>query len=536
MDGNRPTVASRHGLVAAAHPLAAAAGARILGRGGNAFDAAVAAAAALGVVEPFMSGLAGLGMATCWVAGDQRIRTLAFRTEVPRRFPVGRFTRREDLHRGAMAVAPPGNLAGWYHLVSAHGTKTFAEVLAPAIGLARDGFPLTGFNTAAINAAALALRDQPFFAAWNAAYASGQGEVQQGQVLRQPDLATTLEAIAAEGIKLLYGGRLGQKLVAHLQSLGGCMTVGDLELVSPGWDKPVAAVYRDLTVHAPRPPSQAFQYLLTLRILDGFDLGRLERDGVAHLDTVWRAVRLAAMERITHDDPSAERLERLLSDELVARLRQRVADPGPIEGPVEQWQAPPGGGAAGAAAEQHTTSLSVADRAGNLVCITQSLGAPFGCGVVVPGTGMCLNNGLYWGEIDPRASNALRPGRVLTTPMAPSIATRARVPVLALGTPGSYGISQIQTQALVQYVDFGLSLQAAIDAPRARLWDGRRVTAENRIAAHVLEALRARGHDIGSSAAWTTEAGGIQAIAVDPATRVMTGAADLRRDGTVAAA
>ena len=520
MDGKRPTVASRHGVVAAAHPLAAAAGARILGRGGNAFDAAVATAAALGVVEPFMSGLAGLGMATCWVAGDQRIRTLAFRTEVPRRYPVGRFSRRADLHRGAMSVAPPGNLAGWYHLVSAHGTKTFAEVLAPAIGLARDGFPLTGFNTAAINASADALRDQPFFAAWNAVYADGRGEVRHGQVQRQPELAATLEAIAAEGIKLLYGGRLGQKLVAHLQSLGGCMTVGDLEAVSPLWDRPVSAVYRDLTVHVPRPPSQAFQYPLTLRILDGFDLGRMERDGVEHLDTVWRAVRLAAMERIAHDDPPPERLDRLLSDELVARLRQRVADAGPVEGPVEQWRAPQadGDGASG----QHTTSLSVADRAGNVVCITQSLGAKFGSGVVVPGTGVCLNNALYWGEHDPRASNGLRPGRILTSPMAPSVATRARAPVLALGSPGSYGISQIQAQALVQYVDFGLSLQDAVDAPRARLWDGRRVTAESRIAAHVLETLRARGHDIDASFAWTADAGGLQAVAIDPATWAMT--------------
>jgi gamma-glutamyltranspeptidase/glutathione hydrolase len=526
MDGNRPTIASRHGVIAAAHPLAAAAGARILGRGGNAFDAAVATAAALGVVEPFMSGLAGLGMATCWVAGDQRIRTLSFRTAVPRNYPTGRFSRREDLRLGAMAAAPPGNLAGWYDLLSAHGTKTLPDVLGPAIALARDGFPLTGFNAAHINAAATALAGQPSFADWNATYAAGRGAVLPGQVLRQPDLAATLEAIASGGIKHLYAGPLGHKLVAHVQALAGCLTMADLEAVSPAWGKPVSAAYRDLTVHVPRPPSQAFQYLLTLRILDGFDLGKMERDGVEHLDTVWRAVRLAAMERIAHDDPSAEELDRILADESVARLRARVADGQPIKGPVEQWGAP--------AAEQHTTSLSVADRAGNLVCITQSLGAPFGCGVVVPGTGVCLNNALYWGEHDPRATNALVAGRTLTSPMAPSVATRGRVPVLALGTPGSYGICQTQPQALVQYVDFGLPLQNAIDAPRTRLWDGRRVTAESRISAAVLEALRGRGHAVEAPAAWTTQVGGMQAVAVDAATGVATGAADPRRDGYVA--
>ncbi len=532
MDGKGPIVASRHGVVAAAHPLAAAAGARILGRGGNAFDAAVAAAAALGVVEPFMSGLAGLGMATCWVAGDKRIRTLAYRTAVPQRFPVGRFSQREELLLGAMAVAPPGNLAGWYNLLSAHGTKTLAEVLAPAIGLARDGFPLTEFNTAGINRSAVALRDQPFFAAWNAAYADGKGSVRQGQVLCQPDLATTLEAIASEGVRYLYGGRLGQKLVAHLQSLGGCMTVADLEAVAPDWDRPVSAAYRDLTVHTLRPPAQAFQFLLTLRILDGFNLGAMERDGVEHLDTVWRAVRLAAMERVAHDHPSADDLDHLLSDESVARLRARVADREPIEGKVGQWPAP----ATGAAPEHHATSLSVADRAGNLVCITQSLGGLFGCGVVVPGTGICLNNALYWGELDPRARNALAPGRVLSSPMAPAVATRGRAPVLAFGTPGGDGISQIQPQALVQHVDFGLSLQEAIAAPRARLWDGRRVIAESRFPAGVLEALQERGHDIDLSSAWTIQVGGMQAVAADPATGVLTGAADPRRDGYVATA
>ena len=526
MEGKRPTVASRHGVVAAAHPLAAAAGARILGRGGNAFDAAVATAAALGVVEPFMSGLAGIGMATCWVAGDQRIRTLDFRTAVPQGTPAGRGSRHEDASAGAMAATAPGSLAGWYNMVSAHGTRTLAELLAPAIALARDGVPLTAFNTAVINQSAVALRDRPFFEAWNATYTDGQGCVRPGQVLRQPDLAGSLEAIASDGTRHLYGGPLGQKLVAHARSLGGCLAMGDLEAVSPGWGKPVSAAYRDLTVHTPRPPGEGFELLLTLRILDGFDLGKMERDGVGHLDTVWRAARLAAMERVAHGNPSPDDLERLLADELVARLRGRVADGRPIEGKVERRPAP----------EQHATSLAVADRAGNLVCITQSLGGPFGCGVVVPGTGLCLNNALCWGEHDGDGGDVLVPGRMLTSSMAPSVATRGRVPVLAFGTPGGHGICQTAAQALVQVVDFGLSPQAALAAPRALLGDGRRVTAESRFSARVLEGLRERGHVVESPAAWMVQAGGMQAVVMEPATGVKTGAADPRRDGYVATA
>jgi gamma-glutamyltranspeptidase/glutathione hydrolase len=154
----------------------------------------------------------------------------------------------------------------------------------------------------------------------------------------------------------------------------------------------------------------------------------------------------------------------------------------------------------------------------------------------VPGHGVCLNNFLYWGEVDLRGTNPLRPGAPLALPMAPSIATRDGRPVLALGTPGSYGICQTQPQALVQHVDFGLALQDAIDEPRARLWDGRAVDVESRIAADTIAALRVRGHAVNVVAPWTATVGGMHGIAIDPATGVLTGGCDLRRDGFVAAA
>ncbi|HEX3349881.1 MAG TPA: gamma-glutamyltransferase [Acetobacteraceae bacterium] len=529
MDGKRPTVASLHGMAAAAHPLAAQAGARLLGQGGNAFDAAVATAAALNVVEPYNSGLAGRGMATCYVAAERRIRALDFRTRVPKQFPVGRFSRRADLERGPFAAGVPGNLAGWCELIGTYGRTTLAAVLAPAIALARDGFPLTEFNARAISNQAVALKAQPDFVEWSRVYTDCTGAVRVGQVLHQPDLARTLEAVAANGPAHLYGGPLGRALVAHLQALGGCMTLADLTTAQPVWADPIAGAYHDLLVHTLPPPCQGFQYLLTLRILDGLDLGSLERDGVAHLDTVWRAIRLAAGERIAHDNPPPDVLASLLAEPSVAALRDRVADGVPVEGQTEQWLAPP----KDVANPQHTTSFSITDADGNMICLTQSLGSGFGCGVMVPGTGVCLNNSLYWGELDPRGPNALLPGRTLTSPMAPSIATREGNPVLALGTPGSHGICQTQAQAMVQFVDFGLPLQDAIDAPRARLFDGRKVQVESRIPAETLDSLRARGHDVEELPPWTMVVGGMQAISVDPATGAMTGAADSRRDSYV---
>ena len=146
--------------------------------------------------------------------------------------------------------------------------------------------------------------------------------------------------------------------------------------------------------------------------------------------------------------------------------------------------------------EHHTTSFSIADRDGNVICVTQSLGSPFGSGVVVPGTGLCLNNFLYWIDLNPNSPNHTQAGDALPICMAPTVSLRDGKPVLALGTPGSYGILQTQAQAMVQYLDFGLPLQDAIEQPRARLWDGRQVEPETRIAPAVLKALGARGHDI----------------------------------------
>jgi len=284
-----------------------------------------------------------------------------------------------------------------------------------------------------------------------------------------------------------------------------------------------------LNVHVPPPHCEGFQFLLTLRLLEGLDIGALPKDGPEHLDLVYRAIRLAAGERIAHNNPSAEQLAEILSDAAVERLRRRLTDGRPVTGPTEQWtpqeQEDPA----------HTTSLSVADSDGNLICITQSLGSPFGSGVVVPGTGLCLNNFLYWADVQTGSPNRARPGDALAMCMSPSISTRDGQPVLALGTPGSYGIMQTQAQAMVQYVDFGLPLQEAIEAPRARLWDGRLVEIENRIAPETIAELVRRGHDAQAfDIGWTMRCGGMQAIAVDPATGIFTGAADPRRDGYVA--
>ena len=155
----------------------------------------------------------------------------------------------------------------------------------------------------------------------------------------------------------------------------------------------------------------------------------------------------------------------------------------------------------------------------------------FGSGVVVPGTGVCLNNFLYWADVTPDSPNRVKHGDLMPVCVAPSIVTQDDKPVMALGTPGSYGILQTQPQAFVQYIDFGMPLQQAIEAPRGRLTDGRDVLLESRLAADVQAELRKRGHNVMSGPEWTMKVGGMQGVAIDPATGVMTGGCDPRRDG-----
>jgi gamma-glutamyltranspeptidase / glutathione hydrolase len=352
--------------------------------------------------------------------------------------------------------------------------------------------------------------------------------VQIGTLISQSDLEQTLAEIAELGPDHLYRGELGRRIIDYLGTLGGSMTLADLADVKPHWLDPLTISYRGLELHVPPSQCGGFQFALTLKILEGYDLGRLPKDGADHLDTVYRAIRLAAGERIAHGNLTRDQAANILSDTTIARLRQRVSDGQPIAGPTEQWmpqdRADPG----------HTTSFSIADAEGNLVCITQSLGSPFGSGVVVPGTGICLNNHLHWADVQPGSPNLSRPGDALPVTVAPSIATRSNRAVLALGTPGSYGIPQTQAQALVQHIEFGLPLQQAIEAPRSRLWDGRVIQAENRIAPETIAELKRRGHEIEIlDTGWTMLCGGMQAIGLDPETGVMTGAADPRRDGYV---
>jgi len=521
--GARPAVRSVHGVVAASHPLAANAGAEMLRRGGNAFDAVAATTAALNVVEPFMSGLAGAGAATFFQANTGEVSCLDFIPPAP----TGLNPSEMDgnvAQTGPLAPCTPGSLAGWYGLQSSYGKLSFSDVLQPAIKLATDGYPISKFFIAETVDHADRIKDPE----WHRVFRPSSRWI-PGDILKLPDLAATLSKIADEGIGYLYGGELGTKLAQHMKSVGGVITMGDLEAVDPTLETPIKTTYRDRLIHVPPPPAESFQVLLALRILNSFDVGSLGLLSAPHLDLVFRAIRIAAGLRIQHNRCSPEDAEALLSD-MAAHLT-RAGDGVPVEGPTEKWS-----GDADFATDspkENTTSMSIADAEGNMICLTQSLGSAYGSGVMIPGTGVILNNFLNWTDLNPKSPNALQPGQRIAMCLAPSISTRDGKGILALGTPGSYGILQTQVQAMVGHVDFGLDIQAAIEMPRARLWDGKQIYLERRVPHSVCVELSARGHDVALLPDYSWRTGGMQAVSRDPDSGALAGAADSRRDGAV---
>ena len=519
--GGRPTVRSINGMVAAAHPLAANAGAEILRKGGNAFDAVAATAAALNVVEPYMSGLAGAGGAAFFLAADSKVETIDFIPPVPEGFDAS-LVDKAKTESGPNAPVTPGNLAGWHALQSRHGRLKFDQVLQPAIRLAEDGFPVSSFFVAMNQGSVGRIQDLE----WRRVFRAEQNW-QPGQVLQLPDLAATLAQIAADGTGYLYGGALGEKLVSRIQSAGGVLSMDDLEAVSPFWEAPISAAYHDYRVNLPPPPQESFQVLLSLRILESFNFKDLALLSSDHLDLVFRAIRIAAGVRIQNNQKNRDEIDDLLAN--VDVLVARAGDGEPVIGPTENWAS--GGPFDHSALKEHTTSISVGDIEGNLVCLTQSLGSPYGSGVMVPGTGVVMNNFLNWGDLDPATPNAIRPGQRLAMCMAPTITTAAGQGVLALGTPGSYGILQTTVQAMVGYFDYGLELQNAINMPRARLQDGAEVQIENRVGESTRNVLKSLGHRITVLPAYSWATGGMQAVSRDLESGALAGAAANRRDG-----
>ena len=525
----RPVVMGLRGVATSAHPLASMAGIQVLLAGGNAVDAAVAVGAALNVVEPFMSGIGGIGLMLISRGNGER-HVLDFIGHAPQASDSSQ-VREADLAGGPKSCATPGNLGGWLAAWERFGSMPRSAILGPAIELAEHGIPLTWRSVEFLSRARETLGRSPEA---QRLYL-GQGDLRPGAVMTYKDLAGTLRQVAEGGAEAFYQGPVALLIARAVRAAGGWLTEDDLKAFRPVWREPVSVSYRGAEVVSMPPPFSAFQMLETLNILEGYDVAAWGHNSELYLHHLLEAIKLSAADRLAYAYRDNVPIHGLLAKVYAASQRARITDraavsegeryhPERLAGQIDE------GHPANFMHEQ-TTHFACADAQGTVVSVTQTLGVPFGSGFAVPGTGIVLNNILKWMDLDPASPNLLRPGRKAGTMMSPTQVFRSGSFAFSMGTPGSYGILQTQAQMLLNVLDFDLNVQEAIEAPRVRAYRDRLVDVEARIASDIREALGRRGHQINTLDDWSWVVGGGQGIARDPETGALMGGADPRRDG-----
>jgi gamma-glutamyltranspeptidase/glutathione hydrolase len=528
---HRPTVTGRRGMITSAHPLASVAGLRILMAGGNAVDAAIATAAALNVVEPFMSGLGGIGYMNIYNASRNEHQILDYVGLTPRAAELSSYTDEDQINSGPMSPIVPGACGGWLAALERYGTMDAATVFEPAIEYAEQGFGMTATGSRFFGAAASGLRPSSA-----ATYLFDGRAPQPGEVLVQADLAQTYRAIAADGPDVFYRGAIADKIVSYMRDSGGLLTHEDLADFTPAWLDPVDIDYRGFRICVPPPPCQAVQYLQTLNIMEGFDVGEMGHNSSATLHTFLEAAKLAIADRVEYAAIAEPPTAGLLSKAYATQRRALIGDRAQ---PRSETYVPTGSGSEVGPGDPYawmktecTTHFDAIDDRGNAVSVTQSLGSSFGSGMVVPGTGLALNNFMRWFDMNPQSPNAIAPAKKNEMCMSPvQVFDDAGLRFL-IGTPGSYGIMQTTPQMIMNIIDHRMNIQAAIEAPRVRSTQGLEVIAETRIDGDVLAELEAKGHRLVLDGGdWTPAVGGGQGIYVDADTGTFVGGADPRRDG-----
>jgi len=526
----RPTVMGTRGAVASAHPLASMAGIQTLLAGGNAVDAAVAVGSTLNVVEPFMSSIGGIGLMLISRRNGER-HVLDFIGGAPRAADPARCTD-DELVGGPKSCAVPGNLGGWLAAHERFGRLPRASALEPAIALAERGVPLTFKNV-------------DFFTQARATLARSReaerlywpnGGPRAGAVVTYKELAGTLRQVAEGGAEVFYRGPIARAIARAVQDAGGWITEQDLAAFRPEWRQPATIAYRGHDVYTMPPPFSAFQVLETLNILEGFDLRGWGHNSVDYLHHLIEAIKLGSADRLAYAYGDAAPITGLLSKAYAASQRARIdarraaVSEGERFNP-ERLAGQIGEGHPAKFENEQTTHFACADAEGTVVSVTQTLGAPFGSGFAVPGTGIVLNNILKWSDRDPASTNALRPGRKSGTMMSPTHVFRDGAFLLSIGTPGSYGILQTQPQMLLNQLEFDMNVQEAIEVPRVRVYRDRLVDGEARIPEEVRAGLAARGHQVNVLDDWSWVVGGGQGIRRDQESGAWMAGADPRRDG-----
>lgn len=524
-------VEGKTGMVVSAHPLSSKIGVEILKKGGNAVDAAIATAFALGVAEPNASGLGGGGFILIYNAKNKEIVTIDYREMAPLKAtpdmykftPDGKIVD-DEITVGHKAVAVPGTLAGLTLALSKYGTMSLKDVMAPSIKLAEEGYEVSKTLNGLMKDNFEKISKFPAAAQ---IYLKGGLPYEVGDRIYLKDLAKTYRLIADKGPDVFYKGEIADAIEKEMKASGkGLITKEDLAAYKPIFRAPVKGSYRGYEIISMAPPSSGGTHIIQLlNILEGYDIAKLGHNTSANIHTMAEAMKRVFADRAKYmGDPDFVKvpIKGLLSKKYAEELRKEISvDKAGEKIPAGNPVLYESGG---------TSHLSVADKDGNLVALTQTINYFFGSGVLVPGTGILLNNEMDDFVPKPGALNSIEPKKRPISSMSPTLVVKDGKPYLSIGTPGATRIITALSQILMNIIDHKMDIQQAIDAARIHCMTAD-VFMESRIAKDVQQALTSKGHKLSVRKDFDLYFGGAQGIMIDSKTGILYGGADPRRDG-----
>lgn len=531
----RTEVMAQQGIACTSHPLATSAAVDILRKGGTAIDAAIAANAVLGVVEPHVNGIGGDLYAIVYEAKTGKLHGLNASGRSPYSLTLDTFVKRKLTHipaLGPLPVSVPGCVDGWFSLHDKFGKKTMPEILDYAIGYARNGFAVADEASHSWKRVAAAYGKYPNVAE---VYLPGGKAPKRGEVFRNPLLANTLEKIAKGGRDAFYKGEIAQAIDGFMRKNGGFLSARDLAEHSSEWISPVSANYRGYDVWELPPNGQGIAALQILNILEGFDFSKIQFGSPEHIHLFVEAKKLAFEDRakfyadLEYMEPGI--VERLISKEYAAQ-RRKLINPDRASRAVEAGNPNLKDG--------DTIYLTVADGEGNMVSLIQSNFRGFGSGMVPDGLGFMLQDRGELFTLEPGQANTYAPHKRPFHTIIPAFVTKDGKPWMSFGVMGGSFQPLGHAEIIMNMIDFGMNAQEAGDAPRIdhqgsseptgeRMRDGGQINLENGIPYESIRALMQMGHQVGWAAPGSY--GGYQAIRYDAATKVYFGASDARKDG-----
>ena len=533
MFASRSEVIAQHGMVATSQPLATQVGLDILKQGGNAIDAAIAANAMLGLVEPTGSGIGGDLFAIVWSAEEKKLYGLNASGRSPRTLTKAVFAEK-GLNKvpsfGPLPVSVPGAVDGWFELHGKFGSLPMTTILTPSIEYARNGFPVSELIAYYLQMNADRIGQYDGFAE---TFMPGGRVPKKGDVFKNPGLAATYEKIATGGRDAFYKGDIARTIAAYMKEQGGYLTLDDLASHTSEWVEPVSANYRGYDVWELPPNGQGIAALQILNILERYDIEGMGFGSADYIHTFVEAKKLAFEDRAKFYADMAFTsvpLDWLVSKDYAAE-RQQLINP---EKAAKRYDA--------GVYEGDTVYLTVADKDGNMVSLIQSNYRGMGSGMTPPELGFVLQNRGELFTMQEGHANEYAPGKRPFHTIIPAFVTRNGKPWLSFGVMGGATQPQMHTQIIVDLIDFGMNLQEAGDAPRILhsgsssptghlMLDGGQVHLESGFSETVKRELMERGHTLQPAVGIY---GGYQAIMLDSQRGVYFGASESRKDGQAA--